>query len=827
MPRFFRLARWLFGLTLLAGVLGVATLAIAWWLIEPRLPTAEQIRAIELQVPLKVYSADGKLMAIFGEAHRTPVNIKDIPVRLRNSFLAIEDARFYEHPGIDMVGIARAAWLLATTNGRRVPGGSTITQQVARNFFLSSEYSVTRKLAEIFLALRMERQLSKDEILQLYLNKIFFGYRSYGVVAAADFYYGKSLDQLTLADSAMLAAIPKFPSSGNPLSNPTRALQRRDYVLLRMRDEGYITAAEYAQAVRTPDRASPHEPRLEMSAPYLSEMVRQEALARLGDKALTAGYRVTTTVTSSLQRAADFAVRAGLEEYDRRHGYRGAEAHVDLDGPDAVTPAAALEGRETVASLMPALVLAADRREAQLQLADGSEAMLPLKAMAWARPYLKANARGAAPTAASQVLTRGDVVRIQHDAEGEWRLAQIPAAQAAMVALDPEDGAIRALVGGYQFNRSKFNRAVQSNRQPGSSFKPFLYSAALERGFTPASVVNDAPVEFPDPSRPGGVWRPQNDNGKFYGPMKLRQALVQSRNLVSVRLLDTIGVGYAREYITRFGLPLESLPNNMSLALGTASAAPLVMARGYAVFANGGYRIEPYVIAEVHDSEGRSVYAANPPRVCRECTQRLAEGDRPPGSGDAQDLSMLLGDAPPPPPPQDEPAAQTRSPDKGPMLATRVIDARNAFMMTSMMRDVIKRGTGRGAMVLKRGDLAGKTGTTNDHRDGWFSGFNDRIVTTAWMGFDDFSPLGRGEYAASVALPIWVAFMRAALEDMPENPFEPPPGMTAVNVTAGAGVPATQGGVEEYFRNEDLARLSEARSADSQSEDAEPGYDIF
>ncbi len=826
MPRFFRLLRWLFGLTLLAGVLGVATLAVAWWLIEPRLPTGEQIRAIELQVPLKVYSADGKLMAIFGEAHRTPVDIADIPVRLRNAFLAIEDARFYEHPGIDMVGIARAAWLLATTSDRRVPGGSTITQQVARNFFLSSEYSVTRKLAEIFLALRMERQLSKDEILELYLNKIFFGYRSYGVAAASDFYYGKSLDQLTLADSAMLAAIPKFPSSGNPLSNPTRALQRRNYVLLRMRDEGYITPAEYTRSVRMPDQAAPHEPRLEMSAPYLAEMVRQEALAKLGDKALTAGYRVTTTVTSSLQRAADFAVRAGLEEYDRRHGYRGAEAHVDLDSPEAPTAATALDGRETVASLIPALVREAGRSEAKLQLADGSEVILPLKAVAWARPYLKANARGAAPGAVSQVLARGDIVRIQRNAEAEWRLGQIPAAQAALVALDPEDGAIRALVGGYQFNRSKFNRAVQSNRQPGSSFKPFLYSAALERGFTPASVVNDAPVEFPDPSRPGGVWRPQNDNGKFYGPMKLRQALVQSRNLVSVRLLDTIGVGYAREYITRFGLPLESLPNNMSLALGTASAAPLVMARGYAVFANGGYRIEPYVMADVYDSNGKAVYVANPPRVCRACPQRVAEGDRPPGSGDAQDLSVLLGDAPPPPP-KDEPAAAASATGKGPVLATRVIDARNAYMMTSMMRDVIKRGTGRGALVLKRGDLSGKTGTTNDHRDGWFSGFNDRIVTTAWMGFDDFSPLGRGEYAASVALPIWVAFMRAALEDMPENPFEPPAGMTAVRVTAGAGVPASAGGVEEYFRNEDLARLSEARSADSESEDAEPGYDIF
>lgn len=826
MSRLLRLLRWLVGLALFGALLGIAAIGVAYWLIAPKLPTAAQIRDIKLQVPLKVYSADGKLMAIFGEALRTPVDIELIPKRLKQAFLAIEDARFYEHPGFDMVGISRAAWLLATTKDKRVPGGSTITQQVAKNFFLSSEYSVSRKLAEIFLAIRMERELTKDEIFELYLNKIFFGYRAYGVVAAADFYYGKPLNELTLAEVAMLAAVPKFPSSGNPLNNPSRALQRRDYVLLRMRDEGFINTGEYSAAVKTPDRASPHEPKLEMHAPYLAEMVRQEAIARLGGEALTAGYTVTITVTSQLQQAAELAVRAGLEEYDRRHGYRGAEAHIDLaddSGPDAWREI--FEVHEAVAGQLPALVIAVDARSAQLVLADGSQQVLPFAGVAWARPYLKANARGAAPSAVTQVLKRGDIVRIQHGPDGAFRLAQIPAAQAALVALDPDDGAVRALVGGYHFRLSKFNRAVQSNRQPGSSFKPFIYSAALERGFSPASVVNDAPVEFPDPSRPNGVWRPQNSDGKFLGPMSLRQALMRSRNLVSVRLLDTIGVGYAREYVTRFGFPLASLPENLSLALGTASVAPLAMARGYAVFANGGYRVEPYVVARVLDADGKQVYVANPPRVCRDCQQRLADGDRPPGSGgDAQELSVLLGDAPPE---DSKPESEVAVAQAGPALATRVIDARNAFMLTSMMRDVIKRGTGRGALVLKRDDLAGKTGTTNESRDGWFSGFNDRLVTTAWIGFDDFTPLGRGEYAASVALPIWVAFMRAALNDMPESPFEPPPGMTAVRVTGGAGVPTADGGVVEYFRNEDLNRLANAQSADTAARDSEQGYDLF
>ncbi|HET9483889.1 MAG TPA: transglycosylase domain-containing protein, partial [Xanthomonadales bacterium] len=574
----------------LAGiVLGLAAVGITYWLISPRLPDAAEIREIRLQVPLKVLSADGKLIAIFGETRRTPVRMADIPDHVRKAFVAIEDARFYEHPGIDMLGIARAVWLLATTDRARVPGGSTITQQVARNFFLSAEYSFTRKISEIFLALRLEKELSKDEILELYLNKIFFGYRSYGIVAAADFYYGKRLDELTVAEAAMLASIPKFPSSGNPLHNPERAMTRRNYVLARMHEEGFIDEPSFRAATAEPDRAHPHEPPIEVEAPWLAEMVRKEAIDRLGADALTAGYVAHTTIESRLQHAANFAVRKGLMVYDRRHGYRGAEAHVEL--PEASGPAqweAALSSFRPVAGLQPGVVTDVADDGALVAMQDGQTVSLGFDAVEWARPYLSENSRGPAPKKVADVLQRGDVVRLVRGEEGEWALAQVPAAQAALVALDPDSGAVRALVGGFSFSLSKFNRATQSNRNPGSSFKPFVYSAAFERGFTPATLVNDAPISLPDPSRPDGFWRPSNDDDEFMGPMRLREAMVRSRNLVSVRVLDAIGVRFARDHMQRFGFPAESLPQNLSLALGTSSLPPIAMARGYAVFANGG-----------------------------------------------------------------------------------------------------------------------------------------------------------------------------------------------------------------------------------------------
>jgi penicillin-binding protein 1A len=816
MRLFRRLLKWGLILAVLGLAATAAAVGAAYWLVAPTLPNVADIRDMRLQVPLRVYSADGKLIAVFGETRRTPVEIDAIPEQLKQAFIAIEDARFYEHPGIDVVGIARAVWLLASTDRERVPGGSTITQQVARNYFLSPEYSFSRKLSEIFLALKMEQELSKPEILELYLNKIFFGYRAYGVVAAADFYYGKTLDQLTLAESAMLASIPKFPSAGNPLNNPARAMVRRNYVLERMHEEGFIDHATRDAAIATPDTAHPHEPPIEVDAPYLAEMVRVAAIEQLGADALTAGYVAHTTIDSRLQEAANQAVRRGLADYDRRHGWRGAEARIDL--PEEATTAAhaeALAPFRPIAGLLPALVVAADAAEAQLQLADGQVVPLALDDIAWARPYIDENSRGPAPRSVDQVLRRGDVVRLARDDEGNWQLAQLPKAQASLVALSPEDGAVKALVGGFSFALSKFNRAIQSSRQPGSSFKPFVYAAAFERGFTPASVVNDAPLSLPDPSRPDGMWRPSNDDGEFEGPMRLREAMVRSRNLVSVRLLDAVGVRYAREYIARFGMPLASLPENLSMALGTTSLPPLAMARGYATFANGGYLVDPYFVTRIEDDRGQTVFATTPMRVCRGCPERLAGSD---SSGGAADLGALLGTVAAPA----APAVPAATPGAAVSLAPRAIDERTAFLMSSLLRDVVQRGTGRGAMELGRNDLAGKTGTTNEHRDAWFAGWQQQIVAAVWMGIDDFSSLGRGEFAAKTAVPVWTEFMRVALDGVPEAPLETPPGITTAQIDPASGwlvgPNGGEGTIVEYFKAEDVARLTA-----QQAEQGEPG----
>jgi len=833
-----RLFRWGLILAFTGLILGAAAIGIAYWLIAPRLPEAAQIRDIKLQVPMRVMSADGKLIAVFGEAHRTPVRIGAIPDQLRKAFIAIEDARFYEHPGIDALGILRAVWLLATSDEKRVPGGSTITQQVAKNYFLTSEYSYTRKLSEMFLALRLERELSKDEILELYLNKIFFGYRSYGVVAAAEFYYGKPLDQLSLSECATLASIPKFPSSGNPLSNPDRALERRNYVLQRMHEVGYIDADELARVQAEPETAAPHEPAIEADAPYLAEMARQIALAKLGNDVMSNGSVVHTTIDSRLQAGANAAILDGLMTYDRRHGFRGPVRRVELRvGADDAELLRLLANERTINGFVPALVLQSSAERAQLLSAQNERVELELPAVAWAKPYKTENSRGPSPKKVDDVLKAGDVVRLVRNAEGQWELGQVPAAQSALVALDPEDGAVRALVGGLSFTLSKFNRAVQSSRQPGSSFKPFLYSAAFEHGFTPASIVNDAPLSFPDPSRPDGVWRPSNDDEKFEGPMRLREAMVRSRNLVSVRLLDAIGVKFARDYITRFGVPSSAIPENLSMALGTSSVAPIMMARGYAAFANGGFLVEPYFVSRIESDQGVVLYRGEPLRVCADCPERAKAGDAPQATG-TDALSQLLGftatEAPVPPPmPAGDgatPTVQRAEVPEGPVrLASRALDARNAYLVRSLMQDVVRRGTGRGALVLKRNDLAGKTGTTNEHRDAWFSGFNDHIVTSVWTGFDDFSSLGKGEFASEAALPIWVDFMRVALDGVPESAPTPPPGIATAHIDAGTGqLLDGDGGIVEFFRAEDIPRLLAQRGADPGTRSGESqGTDIF
>ena len=605
MPLLRRLLRWALLAAAGLAVACVIALGTVYYLIAPELPDVETLHDVEMQEPMYVYASDGRLMAVFGEIRRYPVEIAAVPERLKQAFIAIEDNRFYEHRGVDYVGVGRAVWLLLTTDDERVPGGSTITQQVARQFFLSTEYSYTRKFAEMMLAWRMERELSKDEIFELYLNRSFFGNRAYGVTAAAEFYYGKDLAELSLDEIASLAGIPKFPSSGNPVSNPERARIRRDYILQRMAELGFITDAEKSAAQRAPMHATPHEPPIQLYAPYVAEMVRQEMIDRFGAEAMTKGYHVVTTIDAEMQRAANQAVRDGLVTYDSRHGWHGVEQQFELaEGEDAETAKARLRGIATQTDMLPALVLETGDGTATVVLRSGRVLTLG-RDQGW-------NGRNPA-----SLVKRGDVVRVHRiDDEAEaddgsaaaeegtprYALTQLPRAQAALVSMEADTGALRALTGGFSFAGSKFNRATQATRQPGSSFKPFLYAASFERGFNPASIVLDAPVVFRD--RAGNTWRPQNDDARFLGPMRLREALVRSRNLVSVRLLDAIGVDYARKYISHFGFEEDRLPPNLSMSLGTASLTPLSIARGYAAFANGGFRVTPWLIKQVKDRDG-------------------------------------------------------------------------------------------------------------------------------------------------------------------------------------------------------------------------------
>jgi len=840
MRLFLRLLRYFLILALLGVVLGCLALGVAYWLIAPRLPSVETLKEVRLQVPLRVYTADNKLIATFGETRRIPVTIDHIPPQLKQAFIAAEDARFYEHPGFDWQGVVRAGLHVVFSGGEKTQGASTITQQVARNFFLSSEKSYTRKLSELFLARRIEQALSKDEILELYLNKIFLGNRAYGVAAAAEFYYGKTLDQLTLSESAMLASLPKFPSTGNPLNNRTRAVERRNvYVLQRMLENRFINAAQYKQASAEPDLSYAHEPPIEVEAPYLAEMVRRDALERLGNDAMTDGYTIHTTLDSRAQDAANQALRDDLVSYDQRHGYRGPEAHVELAA--GFTPAELdkrLDPYHSVVGLIPGIVTEAEEKSALVYLDDGQSVPLDLNAVSWARAYQDEAHRGAAVKRVDALLKVGDIVRLGRGADGKWKLSQVPGAQGALMALNPEDGAIVAEVGGFSYARSKFNRAVQSNRQPGSSFKPYFYAAAFEHGFTPASMVNDAPIVFADPSKANGLWTPQNDDGKFDGPMRLREAMVQSKNLVSVRLLDAIGVRYAREYVTRFGIPIDQVPDNLSMALGTASVSPLIMARGFAVFANGGFLVDPYFIDSINDRDGKEVYKAHPVVACRHCPERLVEDARLAAMQAADKLDAVKTSALSPiASAHATPAPAPAAGDAGkPLLAPRVLDARIAYLIGSLLHDVVRRGTGHDAMVLKRNDLAGKTGSTNDHRDAWFTGYNDNVVASTWVGFDDFSSLGRangiGEFGAQAALPMWISFMRETLKAVPEKPFEMPSGITTARIDPDTGQLASSGegkSMLEVFKVEDVARLAAGPNNPTEQEKRvqQDAYGIF
>lgn len=782
------------GLTIVGLFLGTITLIGSYLYLQPELPAVEQLRDVRLQVPLRIYSKDQQLIAEFGEKRRIPLAYSDIPPSMIKAFLAAEDNRFFEHPGVDYQGILRAALQLIMTGERR-QGGSTITMQVARNFFLSREKTFLRKLKEIFLSLRIEQELSKQEIFELYLNKIYLGNRAYGVGAAAQVYYGKTVGELTLAQTAMIAGLPKAPSTSNPIANPERALIRRNYVLGRMATLNYITPTTRTTTERLPITATLHTAQPEVEAPYLAEMVRADIVERFGPDAYTAGYQIHTTLDSKLQATANKALRQALQEYDQRHGYRGAEQHWD-NAASASEQArdARLSALATVGDLRPGLVITVAEQSAKIYMGKGEYLELGWDGLKWARPYVNKNRRGPQPKTASDILKVGDLIRIlptTTDNEPRWRLAQTPAVSGALVSLDPKDGAIKALVGGYDFYHSKFNRVTQAKRQPGSGFKAFIYSAALDAGYTAASLINDAPVVFDDPSLES-AWRPENYSGKFFGPTRLRFALTKSRNLVSIRLLRAIGIKTALDHAAHFGFNIEELPRNLSLALGSGAVTPLQMASGYAVLANGGYRVAPYFINRIEDGYQGILYQATPMMACPECEAQGTAADSP---------SNHLAAAATPTDRTTETQATPSQPQK--LIAPRAISPENHYLMNSMMQDVIQYGTARRARVLGRKDLAGKTGTTNDQRDAWFNGFHPSLVAIAWVGFDSFKPLGKGEVGGRAALPAWIAFMKEALDGIPEHPLQMPPGMVTVRIDPRTGERAgadQQDAIFEAFR---------------------------
>lgn len=771
MKRLLRTLAYLFASLASLSLMGFIAAGIGYLALQPNLPSVNALKDVDFQVPLRIFTADGALIAAYGEKRRLPIHYDEVPKDLVNAFVAAEDQRFFEHPGVDYQGILRAIWYLVRT-GEKGPGGSTITMQVARNFFLTRERSFLRKAKEILLALKIDRELSKQEILELYMNKIYLGHHAYGVGAAAQIYYGKSLDDLTLAQLAMIAGLPKAPSAFNPITDPDRALLRRGYVLGRMHELGFISDARYRKAMNAPITAKLHANDSEVQARYVAEEVRQFMIRRFGEEAAyTKGYSVYTTLLAKRQRIAEHALRTALYQYDERHGYRGNVDHVTL-GQTQVPPhwREILDGHPQVADLENALVLSVDRAGAEVVSARRSQPWrLPWEGIRWARATQSSSEQSQGAAAADQVLKRGDVIRIRMTSAGP-RLAEVPAVQGALVSLVPSDGRITALVGGYDFGLSKFNRVTQARRQPGSSFKPFIYSAALHSGFTPATLVNDAPVVYKDNALEG-TWRPENYSGHFFGPTRLREALVHSRNLVSIRILQRIGVAPTVDYLQRFGFTADELPRNLSLALGSASVTPLELARGYAVFANGGYRIQPYYIERIVDGDGQTVYQAHPSVACPDCDQQKKDAQVG-GATQTKTVAQEAGVG------GDEPWSP----------APRVVSADNAYLLTTMMRDVIRRGTGRRARELGRSDLAGKTGTTNDQRDAWFSGFNRNLVTTVWVGFDQLQPLGRNETGAKAALPMWMMYMGAVLQGIPEKPLTQPPGLVTVRIDSRTGL---------------------------------------
>ena len=731
-----------------AALAGALVIVFAAVIVYPALPTLDVLTDYQPKVPLQVYSAEGRLIGEFGEERRAVVKIEAVPKPMRDAILAAEDERFYQHGGVDYFGVMRAALSNFVSGGAR-QGASTITMQVARNFFLSKEKTLTRKFNEMLLAFKIEHSLTKDQIFELYVNQIFLGQRAYGFAAASQIYFGKTLDQLSIAEMAMLAGLPKAPSRYNPVVNPQRAKLRQQYVLRRMRELNFISDPQWQLADKQPLMVKKEVNDFVVKADYLAEMVRQVLYERFRDDVYTRGFKVYTTLSAAHQQAAYAAVRKGVIEYDHRHGYRGAEGYVELERqPSDEALEDALQDETESDDIYPALVLAISAKAIKVYRRGGEVLEVSGEGLKFAQRMVGDKAP------ANKRLRRGAVVRIQKDDKGRWQITQLPLVEAALVSIEPGDGAVRALVGGFDFNRNKYNHVMQALRQPGSSFKPFVYSAALEKGFTPATVINDAPLMF-DASQTGSEpWEPKNFDGKFEGPMRLRTGLVKSKNLVSVRILQAITPQYAQDYITRFGFDAKYHPPYLTMALGAGNVTPMQMAGAYAVFANGGFRVNPYFIARIEDAKGTVVAQARP--------QRAGE------------------------------------------TAQRAIDARNAFIMTSMMQDVVKIGTAARAMQLGRTDLAGKTGTTNDFIDAWFCGFGTGLVAVAWVGFDNPHTLGRNETGSRAALPIWMAYMGKAMAGVEAQPRSVPEGVVQASINPETGLRDPGGGVIDYFYQEFL-----------------------
>ncbi|MBK6957649.1 MAG: penicillin-binding protein 1A [Nitrosomonas sp.] len=753
------LARWLyyFFVTFSAlGLIGVLLAGFAALVIHSNLPSLDTLTDYRPKIPLRIYSDEGLLLGEFGAERRNVVNISEVPAQLKQAILAAEDDRFYEHGGVDYLGVLRAAYSNFSAGSVR-QGASTITMQVARNFFLTREKTLMRKFSEALLAFKIENNLSKDNILELYVNQIYLGQRSYGFAAAAQTYFGKSLQEINIAEAAMLAGLPKAPSSYNPISNPKRAKSRQLYVLGRLHKLNYISSEELGELEKQPISVKKQSTALAMPADYVAEMVRQVIYNRYQEETYSKGIKVYTTIRQLDQMAAYQALRKNIIEYDKRRGYRGPEAHINLlkyGSNQEKTLDDALEEVNESGDIYAAIVLSVKPNTVQAYRKGGEVIEISGEGLKFAQKFLADKKE-----TGKKYITPGTLIRIQKDQKNSWHIAQLPEIEAALVSLDPNDGAIRALIGGFDFHKNQFNHVTQAWRQPGSSFKPFIYSAALEKGFTPATIINDAPLAFSAAQTGSQLWEPKNFDGKFEGPMRLRTALVKSKNLVSIRILQAIGIRYAQDYITRFGFDASRHPPYLPMALGSGSVTPMQMAAGYAIFANGGFRVTPYFIRRIEDEKGNTVEQFQP-------------------------TTALNG-------------------------AKRVIDPRNAYIMTSMMQDVINHGTAIKAKQLGRSDLAGKTGTTSNFVDAWFCGFQKDLVTIAWTGYDEPRSLGNNETGGRVALPIWMDYMGPVLKGIPMAEYKPPNGVFATRINSTTGFREPAGDITEYFFNEQLPPIAD------------------